>query len=214
MFLASMTVVFEHTVNGLVLPGLYLYTHNVVYYNIALYGEIAYMIYTTILIVLSYILKRDVTVEQMHSAVWPMLLVHHVGALFLCAMCIMQGDSVPRDLVCGVLLALLGLTSSLHYVGQILDFSPLAWANAPYARFGNHVFCLASQVCFRAIYWMHILCMSIRHAFETQGMGAAIAIGLIFLLFTAFNVDFIKFHAKATKGCWLKISETKLGKNC
>ena len=90
----------------------------------ALYGEVAYMIYASVSILASYVLGRDVTVEQMHEAVWPLLLVHHLAAIALCFGCIIIGESVPKDLVCAALLAMLGLTSSLHYVGQILDFSP------------------------------------------------------------------------------------------
>jgi hypothetical protein len=33
---------------------------------------------------------------------------------------------------------------------------------------------------------------------------------IIFLLFTAFNIDFIKFHYKACMGCWLKGKSSKL----
>jgi hypothetical protein len=91
------------------------------------------MIYASVSILASYVLGRDVTVEQMHEAVWPLLLVHHLAAIALCFGCILIGESVPKDLVCAALLAMLGLTSSLHYVGQILDFSPFTQVNAPHS---------------------------------------------------------------------------------
>ena len=215
MFLASIVVLFEHFINGFILPGMFLLTHNDVYYNLALYGEVAYMIYATTLIGASYALKRDVTIEQMHEAVWPMLLMHHIASMILCIGCILVGgENIPQELVCGVLLALVGLTSSLHYVGQLLDFSPLSQSNAPYTRLYNHIFCFASQIFFRGIYWVQLFYTSVVHALENYGISTAILLALILLLFTLFNVDFIKFHFKATKGCWMKIQQEGLIKVC
>lgn len=213
MFMSSMTIVFEHTVNGLILPGLYLLTRDDLFYTLALYGEVAYMIYSSTLIIVSYVQKRDVTIEQLHEAVWPLLLTHHVASMTLCTGCIFAVDSVPKDLVCAVLLALLGLTSSLHYVGQILDVSPLAQANAPLTRLCNHVFCLAMQIAFRVIYWMWLIYLSFVHCLGTFGVGAAVTVTSILLLFTLFNIDFVKFHLKATKACWIKIRQDKVMKN-
>jgi hypothetical protein len=212
MFLSSMVVIFEHSVNGLVLPGLYLLTHNTVYYNLALYGEIAYMIYASTLLLASYYLEKDVSVEQMHRSVWSILLGHHIATIMLCTACIMIGESIPKGLVCSVLLALLGLTSSLHYVGQILDFSPLAQSNAPYTRLCNHIFCLASQIVFRAIYWVRLFYLSITHCLEVHGVGTAVTVTLILLFFSLANIELISFHTKSTKGCWMKIQQEKMGK--
>lgn len=209
MFLSSVTVIVEHLINGLFFPLRYLLTQNALYYNLALYGEVAYMFYATALIGLSYYLGRDITIEQMHPAVWPLLLLHHVSSMILCIGCILVGDSAPRNLVCYVLLSLLGLTSSLHYVGQIFDFSPFSQANTPYTRFTNHILCLASQMMFRGLYWVKICYLSVVHCMEIHGAGLAIVLSLILILFTAFNVDFVKFHYKATKGCWFKIQEMK-----
>lgn len=215
MFLASMTVLVEHTCNGLILPGLYLYTHNNLYYNMALYGEVAYMIYASVLIAASYALGRDVTIEQMHKAVWPLLFIHHIASMMLCIAIILVGEHFPKDLVCAVLLALLGLTSSLHYIGQILDFSPLAQSNAPYTRLCNHIICLSAQIIFRGIFWTKIVYLLIVKCLETHGLGTAITLSLVLFLFSLFNMDFIKFHVKATKGCWLKIQQEKTaGKSC
>jgi len=217
LFLACMTIIFEHAINGFLLPGLYLLTRNVSYYNMALYGEVAYMVYASSLIAASYALGRDVSIEQMHKAVWPLLLTHHIASMGLCTACIFVGESVPKDLVCSVLLALVGLTSSIHYVGQILDFSPLAQSNAPYTRLCNHIFCLASQIIFRGIYWIQILYIAIVHCLETHGLGSWHTIGcaLALLLFSLFNIDFIKYHVKATNACWMKIQQEKVvGKDC
>lgn len=210
MFVASMTILVEHMAHGYVLPILYLRTQNPIYYNMALYGEIAFLIYTSFLIGASNQLKRDVTIEQMHPAVWPLLLTHHLSALLLCTGCLMLGgDRIPKDLVCYVLLALLGFTSSLHYVGQILDFSPLSQANAPYTRLGNHFFCLASQLFFRGVYWVKLLYLVMTHTLDAHGAGISMTVMLVMLLFTAFNIDFVKYHIKATRGCIRQISETK-----
>jgi hypothetical protein len=211
MFISSMTLIFEHSVNGLVLPGLYLYTRDELYYMLALYGELAYMIYASTLILASYGLGRDVTIEQMHEAVWPLLLVHHLATIGLCGGCIIVGEGVPKDLVCATLFAMLGFTSSLHYLGQILDFSPLAQVNAPYVRLFNHVFCLSSQIAFRGIYWIRICYLSVVHCLDTLGVGAAVILASMLLLFTLFNIDFVKFHLKATKACWTKIQQEKMG---
>ena len=134
VFISSTAIISEHSVDGLIVPGLYLPTRDELYYVMALNGEAAYMIYASVSILASHALGRDVTVEQMHEAVWPLLLVHHLATIALCSACILIGERVPKDLVCAALLAMLGLTSSLHYVGQILDFSPFAQAAAPYSR--------------------------------------------------------------------------------
>ncbi len=207
MLLSSITVIFEHSINGLLLPGLYLFTHSDLYFNLAMYGEVAYMIYTTTLIGASYVLKRDVTIEQMHEAVWPILLVHHVSSMIICIACILIGEDIPKDLVCVALLALLGLTSTLHYIGQILDFSPISQSNAPFTRMCNHVFCLASQIFFRGIYWLRIVYLSLIHCFKTHGTGTTILLAFILLMFSLFNLDFVRFHVKATEGCWMKIRQ-------
>jgi len=212
MFLASITVTFEHTINGLLLPMLYLITHDDIYFNLALYSEVGYMIYATSLILASYVLKRDVTVEQMHEAVWILLLIHHLASISICVACIII-EGVPKELACWGLLVLLGLTSTLHYVGQILDFSPLAQSNAPYTRLYNHLFCLASQIVFRCIYWTRICYLALVHCWETQELGTTVALVSVMVLFTLFNVDFVKFHVKATQGCWGKIQQEKLAKD-
>ena len=59
---------------------------------------------------------------------------------------------------------------------------------------------------------MKILYDSISIALDNHGTGIAAIVGLVLLLFTLFNVDFIKFHLKATKGCWMKIQQGKMGK--
>mmetsp|Transcript_27583 Transcript_27583/g.39492 ORF Transcript_27583/g.39492 Transcript_27583/m.39492 type:complete len:287 (-) Transcript_27583:649-1509(-) len=97
MFLSSAAVLFEHCINGLFLPVGYLVTHNDIYLNVCLYSEVGYMTYATILIFLSYVYNKDVTVEQMHRSVWPLLLGHHISSLIhrssskrsnmLCAAC-------------------------------------------------------------------------------------------------------------------------------
>lgn len=209
MFLSSATVIVEHVINGLIFPILYLMTKDLLYYNIALYSEVAYMIWASFLIGLSYYYREDMTIEQMHPAVWSLLLLHHISSLILCIGCLLVGDNVPRNLVCYALLCLLGFTSSLHYVSQILDFSPVAHANAPYTRLLNHILCFLSQLVFRVIYWAKICYLSILHCFEVHGMGLASALIIILALFTTFNFDFLRFHFKATKGCWSKIREMK-----
>jgi uncharacterized integral membrane protein len=47
---------------------------------------------------------------------------------------------------------------------------------------------------------------------DTLGVSAAVIVALILLLFTVFNVDFVKFHVKASKACWLKVQQEKIGK--
>ena len=131
MFISSVVVFFEHCINGLMLPVCYLVTHDDVYLNVCLYSEVGYMVYATVYIMLSYAYNKDVTVEQMHRSVWPLLLVHHISSLILCIGCIYFIEAAPKDLICWVLLALLGLTSSLHYVAQILDFSPFLRPTSP-----------------------------------------------------------------------------------
>ena len=187
----------------------YLMTENLLYYNMALYSEVAYMIYASFLIGLSYYYRQDMTIEQMHPAVWSLLLLHHISSLILCIGCLLVGDNVPRNLVCYALLCLLGLTSSMHYVSQILDFSPIAQANAPYKRLFNHILCLMSQMVFRVIYWTKICYLSVYHCVEVHGIGLASVLIIILALFTAFNFDFVRFHFKATKGCWLKMRQMK-----
>lgn len=206
MCVASFTLIFEHIVNGFIFPMCYLVTHDIFYVKLALYGEVGFMIYASGLILMSYRLGRDVTIEQMHRSVWHLLLLHHLCALILCSGCLILADRVPMDLVSYFLLALLGLTSSLHYVGVVLDFSPLSYATSPKIRFWNHVFCLFSQLWFRGIYWWRLSYLAVMHTFDMHGLGLAIFVTLIMLLFTAFNVDFVKFHFKATKGCWERMN--------
>lgn len=209
MFLSSVAVLFEHCINGLLLPVGYLVTHNDTYLNVCLYSEVGYMTYATILIILSYVYNKDVTVEQMHRSVWSPLLVHHISSLILCIGCIYYIEAAPKDLICYALLALLGLTSSLHYLGQILDFSPVAQANKPWLRMSAHIMCLCSQIWFRLIYWFKIVFMTVTHCLDEHGSQLATIVLAIFLLFTVFNADFIRFHYKATMGCWLKIQQGK-----
>ena len=209
MFISSVVVFFEHCINGLMLPVCYLVTHDDIYLNVCLYSEVGYMVYATVYIMLSYAYNKDVTVEQMHRSVWPLLLVHHISSLILCIGCIYFIEAAPKDLICWVLLALLGLTSSLHYVAQILDFSPFSQANKPWLRMSAHVVCLFFQIAFRMVYWIKIVFMAVTHCLDEHGLELAAIVLTIFLLFTLFNVDFVRFHYKATLGCWLKIQQGK-----
>jgi hypothetical protein len=43
-------------------------------------------------------------------------------------------------------------------------------------------------------------------------VGAAVIVASILILLTLFNVDFVKLHEKATKACWMKIQQDKVGK--
>jgi len=207
MFVASIAVIIEHMTNGCILPVSFLLTGNPTYYNLALYGEVAFMIYATTLLLASYALQRDVSIEQMHPAVWHLLILHHVASMMLCIGCIMFGDVVPKQLVCYVLLALLGLTSSLHYIGMILDIGPLSLANSPYIRVGHHVICLLLQIIFRGVYWLRLIALVFLHTLEVHGLWVLVAVMVPMLLFTAFNVDFIKFHVKATRGCFRQMQQ-------
>lgn len=207
MFISSVVVIVEHCINGLILPVCYLLTHEDLYLNICLYSEVGYMIYATTLIILSYVYNKDLTIEQMHKSVWPLLLLHHILSMVLCIGCIYFIQTIPKRLVCWVLLALLGFTSSLHYVGQILDFSPLSQANSPNVRMLAHILTLVSQLWFRGLYWVKIVYMIVMHCIDGHGVYIGLTTLMILLLFTAFNVDFIKFHYKATMGCWLKLQQ-------
>lgn len=68
------------------------------------------------------------------------------------------------------------------------------------------------QIVFRVINWMRLFYVCVVHCMDTLGVGAAVIVTLILLLFTVFNVDFVKFHVKATKACWIKIRDEKIVK--
>ena len=59
------------------------------------------------------------------------------------------------------------------------------------------------------IFWLHIVYMTVTHTLEAHGTQLAALVLIILVLFTVFNADFVKFHYKATKGCWLKIQQGK-----
>ena len=211
MFVASLFLTFEHVIGGVVLPMAYLMTREATYFDIAMFSEIGMQIVLSVAILFSYVVGDDVTVEQMHPSVWPLLLIHHVCTASFCILCLSIGDDCPREEVSYILLALLGLTSSLHYVSQMLDFSPLSQSNTPYTRLVNHAVCLSAQLVFRGVVWfwmVHSTCWKL-HA--TCGPNVAVTCFVVSLLFTAFNFDFIKFHYKATIGCYRKIqSESRV----
>mmetsp|Transcript_18430 Transcript_18430/g.53144 ORF Transcript_18430/g.53144 Transcript_18430/m.53144 type:complete len:370 (-) Transcript_18430:64-1173(-) len=205
MCIASLILTVEHLVTGLILPAMYLRSKKVVFFDMSMYGEIGFQMVSCAHILASFYLERDVTIEQMHKAVWPLLLVHHICTIFLCVLSLSLGDSCPREGVCQFLFALLGLTSTLHYLGQIMDFSPISQANTPYLRMANHLFTLVAMIWFRCIYWVKISFFTIEHAAQNSGNTTAVLVALVLLLFSAFNFDFVKFHLKATRGCWKKI---------
>lgn len=209
MFVASMFLTFEHVVGGIILPMTYLWTKNTAYFDLMMYSEIGMQVVLTVAIMYSYIAGVDVTVEQMHSSVWPLLLIHHACTASFCVLCLRIGDHCPREEIAYILFALLGFTSSLHYISQMLDFCPLSQSNAPYTRLLNHAFCLSAQLIFRGVVWfwmVHVTCWKL-HA--SCGANVSVACFMVSLLFTAFNFDFIKFHYKATIGCYRKIQNAK-----
>ena len=211
MFTATVAIIVEHVVNGFILPMFYLFTLTHVYYNLALYGEVAFMMYATILLAASYVLGRDYSLEQMDKAVWHLLLLHHIASLMLCVACILVcGETTPKDLVCYVLLALLGLTSSLHYVGIIMDLGPLSLVDSPRIRMGHHIICMLSQICFRGPFWLKVVYLIYLFIIDVHGAGVIlVAVVSAFLLLTAFNADFVKYHIKATMGNIREISVLK-----
>lgn len=209
MFVASMFLTFEHVVGGVILPAAYLVTKHTSYFDLAMYSEIGMQIVLSIAILYSYGVGVDVTIEQMHPAVWPLLLIHHVCTASFCILCLHIGDACPREEVAYILFALLGFTSSLHYVSQMLDFSPLSQSNAPYTRLVNHAFCLSAQLIFRGVVWFWMVHETCWKLHDACGPKVAITCFVVSLLFTAFNVDFIKFHYKATIGCYRKIQSNQ-----
>ena len=205
MFVASMFLTFEHVVGGVILPAAYLVSQNTAYFDLAMYSEIGMQVVLSIAILYSYVVGEDVTVEQMHKSVWPLLLIHHVCTASFCVLCLHIEDACPRDEVAYILFALLGFTSSLHYISQMLDFSPLSQSNAPYTRLINHVFCLSAQLIFRGVVWFWMVHETCWKLHDACGPNVAVTCFVVSLLFTAFNFDFIKFHYKATIGCYRKI---------
>ena len=205
MFVASMFLTFEHVIGGVVLPMAYLLTQDPSYFELAMYSEIGMQMVLSVAILFSYAVGADVTVEQMHPSVWPLLLIHHACTASFCILCLNIGDDCPREEVAYILLVLLGLTSSLHYVSQMLDFSPLSQSNAPYTRLINHAICLSAQIIFRGVVWFWIVHSTCWKLHAACGPNVAASCFVVSLLFTAFNFDFIKFHYKATIGCYRKI---------
>ena len=206
MFVASMVLSFEHAINGAILPIIYLRTREIAWFNLALISECGFQIVLIYHILLSFRLRIDVTVEQMHRAVWPLLLVHHICTLAFCVMCLYLGDDCPRDEVSHLFIALLGFTSTLHYISQMLDFSPLSQSNTPLIRMANHVFCLGSQLYYRGLKFVVMTHLTMGKLYKVGGLPLSLGCGLIALLFSAFNIDFIKFHLKATIGCAKKMT--------
>ena len=205
MFVASMFLTFEHVVGGVVLPAAFLMTQNTAYFDLAMYSEIGMQLVLSIAILYSYVVGEDRTIEQMHPAVWPLLLIHHVCTASFCILCLHIEDDCPRDEVAYIIFALLGFTSSLHYISQMLDFSPLSQSNAPNTRLLNHAFCLSAQLIFRGFVWFWMVHETCWKLHDACGPSVSITCFVVSLLFTAFNFDFIKFHYKATIGCYRKI---------
>ena len=205
MFVASLFLTVEHVIGGVVLPMAYLVTRDTAFFDLAMYSEIGMQIVLSVAILFSYVVGADATVEQMHPSVWPLLLIHHACTASFCVLCLRIGDDCPRDEVAYILLALLGLTSSLHYVSQMLDFSPLSQSNAPYTRLINHAVCLSAQLVFRGAVWFWMVYSTCWKLHAVCGPNVAAMCFVVSLLFTAFNFDFIKFHYKATIGCYRKI---------
>jgi hypothetical protein len=209
MSISSFVLTIEHVVNGLVTPLLFLATERAVYFDLSMYGEVGYQLISCFWIIVSYYKDQDLTVEKMHSSIWHLLLVHHFSTIGLCLLCLILGDDGPRVLASHTMVSMLGVTSTLHYVAQVLDFSPFSQANTPYFRLANHVVTTAAQIWFRCISWTWILYTAVTHSFQEYSASIASGITVSLLLFTAFNVEFVSFHIKATKGCWAKIKETQ-----
>ena len=82
--MASLFLTFEHVIGGVVLPMAYLMTREATYFDIAMFSEIGMQIVLSVAILFSYVVGDDVTVEQMHPSVWPLLLIHHVCTASFC----------------------------------------------------------------------------------------------------------------------------------
>ena len=153
-----------------------------------------------------YITGVNRSILGMNKAVWPLVLMHHIGAVGMAVTGLSMGDDCPRNLGMRLIFGLLGTTGLFHLMMNPLVDTPVFHDTKLFFCF--QTFTLSSMVWFRLIYWWK-LCYEIMVVTWPLGMGTIALSVTSLLIFTAFNFDFVKFHTKLWQAAYRRMGAKK-----
>jgi hypothetical protein len=204
--LGNIVLGIEHFVVGLILPMNYLYGDGLPRnFAWAMYADIGANVVESLLVFMSYATKENYTVTKYSRAIWPLILMHHISAIGMCSLGLYLGDTCPRALACELIIALLGTTGAGHLMMIVIDFTPFAFPDSPVTRLLFGAVLTGAMIWFRAIYWINLAYKTIVISSEVSDSWIVLILTTVsLLLFTAFNLDFIKYHVKSVMASWKK----------
>jgi len=193
----------QHFLCGFLLPINYIfgkqlglpYGGDEINFTLALYGDVGANLVASALCVLSYILGKNLTLEQYSKSLWHLCIMHHMAAAGLEAVGLLAGEQCDRELACMLLISLLGTTGALHLFLTPAACTPLK--DSLLLTLLLQAVTTGAMLWFRVLYWCVLAVRILTVSWATGQSAATITfISFALLLFTAFNNDFVKFHWK------------------
>ena len=207
MIVGHLVLATEHFVFGFIIPCWYLYGEQMGLpyggdsrrFVLALVGDMGANVVDSVSTAASYFVGSNVSLLQLTRPIWPLELAHHISAIGMCYVGLLLGDEYkrPMDLGCLLLISLLGTTGCFHLLVVPLTYSPVN--DQPRVGFVVQTIVVASMLWFRVVYWV-VLCQQLVAEVVSEG-GMLVGGGCVaaLLLFTLFNIDFVKYHLKVER---------------
>ena len=136
----------------------------------------------------------------MQKSIWPLVFLHHVGAIGMAVIALSMGDDCPRELGCRLLISLLGTTGLFHLLMLPITNTPIF--NIKPLFLVCQTITVSSMLWFRAIYWWKLVYEMVVIAWAIDWVTFGICAAAL-LLFTAFNFDFCTYHIKLLKAAYV-----------
>jgi len=208
MVIGHLVLATEHFVFGLGLPCWYLYGKEVGLpyggdcrlFVLALIGDMGANVVDCVMTAASYFVGSNVSLLQLSRPIWPLVLAHHLSAIGMCYVGLWLGEDCRRDLACLLLISLLGTTGCFHLLCVPLMYTPVN--DQPRVGFVVQTLVVASMLWFRVFYWVVLCYQIVAEVYYRPEAGSVVASCFCFaalLLFTLFNVDFVKYHLKVER---------------
>lgn len=180
-------------------------------FKLAVYLDVGFNITDLILMGISILFSIDITIYsgprfkpvaknrknmKAISGIMKLLLMHHLGAVGMELSGLYLGPEL--DLGCRLLISLLGTTGCLHFICVCAGYTPIV-NQFVLSSFILHFGTFIAMLYYRAYQWIIVVNEGLKATYHKGGYQATISVSFALLIFTLFNLDFIKHYYKVSK---------------
>lgn len=213
LFSGNLAYSTQHATSG-VLAWWFLSTHNPFAYKLCLYLDIGFNMVDLLLMSLSLVLKRDITVYSGFgpifgaAGIFKLLVIHHFAAVLLELCALLNARTVEHaSLIMEMMVALVGTTGLLHFVCIVTYLTPVR--ESTLLSLVLHVTQLALMVWYRVVFWLYLVWRCTVDAFAVGGVVVGVISLSAFGLFTLFNVDLVHHYYKVSMKLYGQLGRAK-----